>query len=73
MAFCYVDFGEKEDRTGEQNKNNHKTQKKTQTIRANKEEKEKIVKYQQELPCGVGRHLKIRLQTVFNRRRWRKI
>lgn len=68
MAFCYVHIREKEDRTGEQNKNNHKAQKETQIIRAKKEEKEKIVKDQQELPCGVGRHLKIYLQTVFNRR-----
>lgn len=76
MAFCYVHIREKEDRTGEQNKNSCKTQKKPQPIRAKKEEKEKIVKDLQELPSGVGRHLKIYLQTVFNRiigGKWRKI
>lgn len=36
-----------------------KHRKKTRIVRAKKEEKEKIVKYQQELPGGVGRHLKI--------------
>lgn len=67
MAFCYVHIREKEDRTREQNKNNYKAQGK-KAIRTKKEEKENIVKNWKELPFGVGRHLKIHLHKVFNRR-----
>lgn len=67
MVFCYVGMREKEDRTGEQNKNNYKAYKKA--IRAKKKKKEKIVKNWQKLLYGVRRHLRICLQKVFNRKR----